>query len=45
MLAQIMLLFASTHPALPWVENDYGKALAAATARRVPLFVEVWAPW
>jgi hypothetical protein len=34
--------FAST---LPWIEDDYPQALNAARARRVPLFVEAWAPW
>lgn len=41
MIFQLILLFAS----LPWVEDEYSKALAAAKARHVPLFVEVWAPW
>jgi len=30
---------------LPWVEDDYPRALAQARARSVPLFVEAWAPW
>ncbi|MEZ5314084.1 MAG: thioredoxin family protein [Thermoanaerobaculia bacterium] len=30
---------------LPWVENDYPKALAEARARNVPIFLEAWAPW
>ena len=30
---------------LPFVENDYGKAIAQAKAKDVPLFVEAWAPW
>ena len=29
---------------LPWVD-DYPRALAAARAKNVPLFVEAWAPW
>ena len=32
-------------PALPFVENDYEKALAQAKSAGRPLFVEVWAPW
>lgn len=37
---------ASTAPAvLPWIEDDYPKAVALARARKVPLFVEAWAPW
>lgn len=36
---------ADSHPALPFVENDYARALAEARQRNVPLFVELWAPW
>jgi hypothetical protein len=25
--------------------DDYARALAAALARKVPLFVDAWAPW
>ena len=30
---------------LPFIEDDYGKAVAEAKARKLPLFVDVWAPW
>jgi MFS transporter, Spinster family, sphingosine-1-phosphate transporter len=30
---------------LPFVEDDYGRALAAAKASHRPLFVDAWAPW
>jgi hypothetical protein len=30
---------------LPFIENDYRKAVAEANAKNVPLFVEAWAPW
>jgi len=30
---------------LPFVQDDYGKAFALAQARKLPLFVESWAPW
>ena len=30
---------------LPFIENDYPKALAQAKARHAPIFVEAWAPW
>ncbi len=37
---------ASAHAsALPFVADDYTRALAEARARKVPLFVEAWAPW
>lgn len=34
-----------THLALPFIQNDYPRALAEARARKVPLFIEAWAPW
>jgi hypothetical protein len=30
---------------LPFVEDNYPRALADARARHVPLVVEAWAPW
>jgi hypothetical protein len=30
---------------LPWIEDDYPRAVALARARKVPIFVESWAPW
>jgi hypothetical protein len=30
---------------MPWIEDDYGKAITEAKARKVPIFVESWAPW
>ncbi len=44
MLPSLLLLAASV-PSLPWIEDDYARALAEAKARRVPVFAEVWAPW
>ncbi|MGE5232954.1 MAG: hypothetical protein ACM3OB_02500 [Acidobacteriota bacterium] len=35
---------ASTSP-LPWIDDDYPRALAEARAKKVPLFIEAWAPW
>jgi hypothetical protein len=31
--------------ALPWIEDDYGRALSEARAKKLPIFVEAWAPW
>ncbi len=36
---------ATPKPAVPFVENDYTRALADAHKRNVPLFVDLWAPW
>ncbi|GHG80053.1 thioredoxin family protein [Comamonas sp. JC664] len=30
---------------LPFIQDDYARALAEAKAKGVPLFVDVWAPW
>ena len=30
---------------LPWIADDYARAVAEAKARKVPLFIESWAPW
>lgn len=45
MIFKLVLLSDSASASLPWVEDNYAQALAAAKARHVPLFVEVWAPW
>jgi hypothetical protein len=31
--------------ALPFIEDDYPRALAEARAKKLPIFVEAWAPW
>ena len=30
---------------LPFINDNFGKALTEAKQRNVPLFVDVWAPW
>ena len=48
LLIASLLLIASTAQAkqvLPWIENDYTKAIARAKAGDLPVFVEAWAPW
>ena len=36
----------STAPAtLPFIQDDYPRALAEARERKLPLFIETWAPW
>ena len=32
-------------PAVPFIQDDYTKAIAEARARKLPIFVEAWAPW
>lgn len=45
LIASLALLSLSARADLPFIENDYAKALAQASAKNVPLFVEAWAPW
>ena len=35
----------ASRPALPFIADDYGRALAQARARKLPLFIDSWAPW
>ena len=42
------LLAASPPPpveVLPFIADDYPKALALARAEKKPIFLETWAPW
>jgi len=34
-----------TRSVLPFIADDYPSALAQARARKLPIFVEAWAPW
>ena len=36
---------ASAKPAVPFIEDDYPRALEQARSRNLPIFVENWAPW
>ena len=31
--------------ALPFIADDYARALDEARAQKLPLFIEAWAPW
>lgn len=31
--------------AVPFIDDDYPRALAEARSKKVPIFVENWAPW
>ena len=35
----------STKKVLPFIEDDWPRALAEAKRRNVPIFIEAWAPW
>jgi len=47
LIAVLVAASAPNLPAsnLPFVEDDYARALAEARARKLPLFIEAWAPW
>lgn len=36
---------AEPRPAVPFIADDYSGALAEARAKKLPMFVEAWAPW
>ena len=36
---------SAARPAVPFIEDDYARALKEARAKNVPIFVENWAPW
>ncbi len=38
-------LVADGKEVLPFIDNDYDKALAQAKTKNVPLFADAWAPW
>ena len=46
----LLILLLTAVPAmakevLPFINNDYSKALAEAKRKHVPMFVDAWAPW
>jgi hypothetical protein len=45
LIALLALAALQARANLPFIENDYVKAVAQASAKNVPLFVEAWAPW
>ena len=36
---------ADLDKALPFIVDDYARALGEARAQKLPLFIEAWAPW
>ena len=46
----LLILLLTAVPAmakevLPFIDNDYSKALAEAKRKNIPIFVDAWAPW
>jgi hypothetical protein len=44
-LLAIAALNAAAKDVLPFVEDDFKKAVTQAKAKNLPIFVEAWAPW
>ena len=49
-VATILLMFScrtfgATSKGLPFINDNFEKALTESKQRNVPLFVDVWAPW
>ena len=36
---------SATTGSLPFIRDDYARARAEANRRKLPMFVDVWAPW
>jgi hypothetical protein len=45
LLALLVATPAVAKEVLPFIDNNYSKALTDAKKRNVPIFVEAWAPW
>jgi len=37
--------FSKANQGLPFINDNFQKALTQAKQRNLPLFVDVWAPW
>jgi hypothetical protein len=44
-LATAFLAAPAGAASLPFIDDDYGRALAQAKESKKPLVIEVWAPW
>jgi hypothetical protein len=44
-MAIVSVASAQAATTLPFIADDYAKAVAEAKTRSVPLFVDAWAPW
>lgn len=43
--ALAMPVWPATPSHLPFINDNYSEALLQAKQRKLPIFVEVWAPW
>jgi hypothetical protein len=45
LLAILAVPLGAAESVLPFIKDDYAKAVAEAKAKNVPIFVDAWAPW
>ena len=45
LLLLLAVVPAAAKEVLPFIDNDYAKALAQAKKKNIPIFVDAWAPW
>jgi hypothetical protein len=45
LLLMLVSGIASRAATLPFIQDDFAKARAQAMQRKLPIFVECWAPW
>lgn len=41
----VTTIAAHAKEVLPFIEDDYAKAVTRAKTKNLPIFVEAWAPW
>ena len=44
-VVSLLLALAAPSPVLPFIEDDYNRALSEARGKSRLIFVEAWAPW
>lgn len=44
-LVLVTAAMGATKTGLPFIQDNYPKALAEARQGKLPIFVECWAPW
>jgi len=45
LLVSMQLSAGAASASLPFIRDDYAHARAEAKQRKLPMFVDVWAPW
>lgn len=45
LVALLATVLGAKSTGLPWISDDYASALGEAKQRKLPIFVECWAPW